>query len=245
MQIQLKIVSAALAACTITLALAGCGSTAAGAAQSPASAVVPSTAASAADTAESETPAVSENTADAESGNILIVYFSVTENTAVDAIASASVMSDTGRGVVATIADTIQSVTGGTEFSILTSTVYPGDIDGVINQGATERNENFRPELTSHIDNLDGYDTIFIGYPNWWGDMPMVLYSFFEEYDFTGKTIIPFSVHRGSQFSRTISTIQDLEPGATVRENGFTVNHDTVTEGTANDVTAWLNELGY
>lgn len=133
---------------------------------------------------------------------------------------------------------------GGDLFSIRTSVVYPADGGELIDYAAQEQEENARPELTTHIENLDGYDTIFIGYPNWWADLPMAVYSFFDEYDFSGKTIIPFNVHNGSRFSRTIQTIQELEPDATVVEDGFTVSKQTVAEA-AEDVAAWLEDLGY
>lgn len=133
---------------------------------------------------------------------------------------------------------------GGILFSIRTSVVYPADGGELIDYAAQEQEENARPELTTHIENLDGYDTIFIGYPNWWADLPMAVYSFFDEYDFSGKTIIPFNVHNGSRFSRTIQTIQELEPDATVLEDGFTVSEQTVAEA-AEDVAAWLEGLGY
>lgn len=133
---------------------------------------------------------------------------------------------------------------GGDLFSLRTSVVYPADGGELIDYAAQEQEENARPELTTHIENLDGYDTIFIGYPNWWADLPMAVYSFFDEYDFSGKTIIPFNVHNGSRFSRTIQTIQELEPDATVVEDGFTVSEQTVAEA-AEDVAAWLEGLGY
>lgn len=133
---------------------------------------------------------------------------------------------------------------GGILFSIRTSVVYPADGGELIDYAAQEQEENARPELTTHIENLDGYDTIFIGYPNWWADLPMAVYSFFDEYDFSGKTIIPFNVHNGSRFSRTIQTIQELEPDATVVEDGFTVSEQTVADA-AEDVAAWLEDLGY
>ncbi len=133
---------------------------------------------------------------------------------------------------------------GGDLFSIRTSVVYPADGGELIDYAAQEQEENARPELTTHLENLDGYDTIFIGYPNWWADLPMAVYSFFDEYDFSGKTIIPFNVHNGSRFSRTIQTIQELEPDATVVEDGFTVSEQTVAEA-AEDVAAWLEGLGY
>ncbi len=74
--------------------------------------------------------------------------------------------------------------------------------------------------------------------------MPMAMYSFFEEYDFAGKTIIPFNVHNGSRFSDTISTIEELEPEAQVIEDGFTVSENMVADAAA-DVTDWLRGLGY
>lgn len=94
----------------------------------------------------------------------------------------------------------------------------------------------------SHIENLEDYDTVFIGYPNWWADMPMVMYSFFEEYDFAGKTIIPFNVHNGSRFSGTIRTIQELEPDADVIADGFTINERDVPDA-ADDVADWVSGL--
>lgn len=138
----------------------------------------------------------------------------------------------------------IQDNVGGDLFSIRTSVVYPTDGGELIDYAAREQDENARPELTSHIENPDQYDTIFIGYPNWWADLPMAVYSFFDEYDFSGKTIIPFNVHNGSRFSRTIQTIKELEPNATVVEDGFTVSEQTV-DGAAGDVADWLDELGY
>lgn len=178
--------------------------------------------------------------------NILIAYFTAAENSGVDAIASASYSMIDGQAVgrIRAVADMIQDKVGGELFSIQTSVVYPADGAELIDYAAEEQANNARPELTTHIENLDQYDTIFIGYPNWWGDMPQILYSFFDEYDFSGKTIIPFNVHNGSRFSRTIQTIEELEPGATVIEDGFTVSEQTVADA-ASDVAAWLEELGY
>lgn len=188
----------------------------------------------------------SSNVSDNSDAKILIAYFTAAENSGVDAISSASYTTVGGNAVgrVRAVADMIQEQTGGELFSIQTANIYPADGGELIDQAADEQDEDFRPELTSHIENLDDYDVIFVGYPNWWYDMPMALYSFFEEYDFSGKTIIPFNVHNGSRFSSTISTIQELEPDATVIEDGFTVSeHDVADAGT--DVVDWLNGLGY
>lgn len=178
-------------------------------------------------------------------GKILIAYFTAAENSGVDAIASASVTTINGeaKGRIRAVADMIQENTGGELFSIQTSVIYPADGGKLIDYAAEEQDENARPELTSNIENLDEYDTIFVGYPNWWYDMPMAMYSFFEEYDFSGKTIIPFNVHNGSRFSRTIDTIQDMEPDAVVVTDGFTVSERNVADA-GEDVAEWIDGLG-
>ena len=182
----------------------------------------------------------------AASGNVLIAYFTADENRAADAVTSASVttVDGTEKGLVRAVADMIQAETGGTLFSIQTAVRYSGDRDEVIEYASEEQRRNDRPELTSHIEDLDGYETVFIGYPTWWYDMPQALYSFFDEYDLSGKTIIPFNVHNGSRFSGTIQTIQELEPGAVVIEDGFTVSEQNAA-GVAADVSAWLDGLGF
>lgn len=193
---------------------------------------------------ESAASAAAE-TQDSES-RILIVYFTAAENSGVDAISSASYSTINGNAVgrVRAIADMIQENTGGDLFSVQTSVVYPADGGDLIDYAANEQNENARPELTSQIEDLNQCDVIFIGYPIWWYDMPQVMYSLFDTYDFSGKTIIPFSVHNGSRFSGTIDTIKELEPDAEVIEDGFTVNERDVADA-AGDVANWLKGLGY
>lgn len=180
------------------------------------------------------------------SSKILIAYFTAAENSGVDAVSSASytTIGGTAVGRLRAVADMIQENTDGDLFSIQTAVVYPADGGELIDYAAEEQDENARPELTSHMENLDQYDTIFVGFPTWWYDMPQALYSFFDEYDFSGKTIIPFNVHNGSRFSGTIDTIKELEPDATVVEDGFTVSERDVAEASA-DVAEWLNGLGY
>lgn len=179
-------------------------------------------------------------------GKILIAYFTAAENSGVDAVASASytVVSGQAVGRIRAVADMIRKNVGGELFSIRTEEVYPSDGGELIDFAAQEQNENARPTLTSHIENPEQYDAVFIGYPNWWADLPMAVYSFFYEYDFSGKTIVPFNVHNGSRFSRTIQTIEELEPDADVIENGFTVSEQSVAEA-ADDVAAWLEEIGF
>lgn len=181
-----------------------------------------------------------------DSSNILIAYFTAAENSGVDAVASASYSMVNGEpiGRLRAIANMIQTETGGDLFSIRTSVVYPADGGELIDYAAEEQREDARPELMSHIDDLDKYDTIFVGYPNWWADLPQVMYSFFDEYDFSGKTIIPFNVHNGSRLSGTVNTIKELEPNANVTTDAFTINERNVPDAAA-EVKEWLGGLEY
>ena len=211
---------------------------------------------STANSTSTESPSNSESTADnsaEQSDNsptpdnkILIAYFTAAENSGVDAVASASYSMVNGEpvGRLRAIANMIQTETGGELFSIRTSVVYPADGGELIDYAAEEQREDARPELTSHIDDLDKYDTIFVGYPNWWADLPQVMYSFFDEYDFSGKTIIPFNVHNGSRLSGTVSTIAELEPNANVITDAFTISERNVPEAVA-EVKEWLDGLEY
>lgn len=181
-----------------------------------------------------------------EGSKVLIAYFTADENTEADAVSSASVVTVEGedKGCLRALADMIAEDTDGELFSIQTSEKYSGDRDEVIDAASDEKDEKARPELSSHIENLQDYDIIFVGYPNWWYDMPMAMYSFFDEYDFSGKTIIPFNSHNGSRFSDTINTIKELEPDANVIENGFTVSERSVKDASG-DVSDWLSGLGF
>lgn len=196
--------------------------------------------------ADASTDGSADGTQSTGGSNILIAYFTAAENSGVDAEASATYSDVDGeaKGRMQALAEMIQAETGGDLFSIRTEETYPADGGELIDYAADEQDEDARPALTSHIENLDSYDTIFIGYPNWWADMPQPLYTFFEEYDFSGKTIIPFNSHNGSRFSNTIETIAELEPDAEVIEDGFTVNERNVPDA-AGDIADWLDGLGY
>lgn len=162
----------------------------------------------------------SEN--DTIESKILIAYFSYGENADlpnnVDASASASIQLLNGEitGNTGLVANYIQKATGGNLFSIHTTEKYSPDYNTVVDQGQAEKNNNVKPKIATHLENLDSYDIVFIGFPNWWYGMPMVMYSFFDEYDFSGKTIIPFCTSGGSAFSDAISEIKEAEPNATV-----------------------------
>lgn len=203
---------------------------------------------------ETETEQSTEGTAEAESSeagaqsSILVAYFSYAENAAlpddVDASASASIQPWNGAltGNTGVVADMIAQATGADLFSIRTVEQYPDTYDATIDQGQQEQSDGARPELATHLENLDSYDTIFLGFPNWWGDMPMAVYTFLDEVDLSGKTVIPFVTSGGSGFSNTISTIQQMEPQATVQE-GLSIGASSAT-GAQQQVESWLSELG-
>lgn len=188
--------------------------------------------------------AETSDTAEAGSGNILIAYFSVMETDGADTVAGASRVAVNGEvlGNNEYIAQIIQRETGGDLFSIETVQDYPTTHDPLLEFAYNEKADNARPELATQIENLDSYDVIFLGYPNWNADLPMPLYTFLEEYDFSGKTIIPFTTHGGSGFSRTVQTISDLQPGATVISDGLSISRNSVA-GAESEVVNWVNGL--
>lgn len=203
---------------------------------------------------ETETEQSTEGTAEAESSeaaaqsSLLVAYFSYAENAAlpddVDVSASASIQPWNGAltGNTGVVADMIAQATGADLFSIRTVEQYPDTYDATLDQGQQEQSDGARPELATHLENLDSYDTIFLGFPNWWGDMPMAVYTFLDEVDLSGKTVIPFVTSGGSGFSNTISTIQQMEPQATVQE-GLSIGASSAT-GAQQQVESWLSELG-
>lgn len=196
----------------------------------------------------SSTASVSDGAETAEEpGGILIAYFSVPEDVdteGVDAVAGASVVVREGEvlGNTEYMASIIQQTVGGDLFRIETVEDYPLDHDALVDFAAEEQDAGARPELAGEVENLDQYDTIFLGYPNWWGDMPMALYTFLESYDLSGKTVIPFCPHGGSRFSRTVETIAELQPDASVSDEGLAISRNEVA-GSAETVAAWAEEV--
>ena len=235
----MKKFAAIFLAAGMALSLAACSSTA-----QTESAPSPSSSSAASSAEQSASDAASQAEGAAAEGNDLIAYFSVPETDGVDAVAGASRVVVNGEvlGNSQYIAQLIQQEVGGDLFRIETVQEYPGSHDPLLEFAYNERAEDARPELSTQIENLDSYDTIFLGYPNWNSDLPMPLYTFLGEYDFSGKTIIPFTVHGGSGFSRTIQTIQELQPGADVVEDGLSISRNQVTDAQS-DVAEWTASL--
>ena len=183
------------------------------------------------------------------SADILIAYFSVPEDVdtqGVDAVAGASVVLNDGEkmGNTEYVADLIQQTIGGDLFRIETTASYPLDHDTLVDQAADEQDDDARPELASHLENFDQYEVILLGFPNWWGDMPMPVYSFLEEYDFGSKTIIPFITHGGSASSDTIETISEIQPGALIWDDALVLSRNDVVDS-EEEVTSWAEGLAY
>ena len=170
---------------------------------------------------------------------MLVVYFSTPEIT--DATTTASRVTVNGQtyGTTEYMATVIHENTDSNIFKIGLAEPYGSDVP---DRALNEQQNGILPELSSHIENFDQYDTIFVGYPTWWYDMPQVMYSFFDEYDFSGKTVIPFNSHGGSGFSGSVQKIAELEPNATVRTDGLTISRGSVA--TSEDtIVNWLDKL--
>lgn len=157
-------------------------------------------------------PTVSQSSGETGNSNILIAYFTWADNTVVedpssvdvDATTSASVLAP---GNAAKLASWIQQEVGGDLHSIVVEEPYSSDYDECLDRAADEKAENARPALASHVDNMEDYDIVFLGFPNWWYTLPMPVLTFVEEYDWSGKTVVPFVTHGTGGLS---STIRDL-----------------------------------
>ena len=165
---------------------------------------------------DSSTPAVTGSKS-------LVIYFSWSGNTE-------------------NVAKSIQSQTDSDIFEIVPATPYSDDYDTVVDLAQEEQRSKARPAISGTIKNIADYDVIYVGFPNWWGDMPMILYTFFDTYDLSSKTIALFCTSGGSGLSGTVNEVKSLEQNATVTEglhigSGSSSNPDKA-------VSEWLNDIG-
>ncbi|CAI1683821.1 flavodoxin [Serratia fonticola] len=180
---------------------------------------------------------------------ILIVYFSQPEDVkldGVDGISGASILQKNSvvLGSTQYVAQIIQKETGGDLFRIETVKPYPRQHDTLLKYAEQEVKDGARPELKEKIPNLADYNQVFVGYPIWWYKMPMVMYSFFEQHDFSGKTLIPFTTHGGSRFSDSLREIKRLQPNAQLVTQGLAISRDDVTDDdTPTEIRNWLRKL--
>ncbi|ADH61111.1 conserved hypothetical protein [Thermoanaerobacter mathranii subsp. mathranii str. A3] len=140
------------------------------------------------------------------------------------------------------VAEKIQKLTGGDLFEIRTAKQYPEDYYETTELAKEEKRQNARPELANKLEDISSYEMIFLGYPNWWGTMPMAVFTFLESYDFAGRTIAPFCTHEGSGMGSSEHDIKKLcsntkvLPGLAIR--GSNVNRAD------KDIADWLKRLG-
>ena len=162
------------------------------------------------DTASKAVDATAAADSTAASEKAIVVYFSRTgEQYGVGVIE---------KGNTAIIADMIAEIKGADTFEIKPKTdTYPTTYKELTDVAKEEQNQNARPEIASRIENFDSYDTVYLGYPIWWNDLPMICYTFLESYDFSGKTIVPFCTHEGSSDAGTQDKIQKAVPNAKVK----------------------------
>lgn len=172
-------------------------------------------------TPPANSPAASTNK-DAVAKKVLVAYFSYSGNT---------------RKVAQQINESVQ----GDLFEVRTVNAYPKDYDDCVAKAKEEQRSNARPEITDLVANIEQYDTIFIGYPNWWGTMPMAMFTFLEKHNFSGKTIIPFCTHEGSRMGRSESDLAKLLPDAKIQK-GLAIRGGSVNSASG-DINNWLKNL--
>lgn len=194
-----------------------------------------------------EEPASStEQPSDAQESGVLVAYFSWADNAVidgeVDAVASPSV---TAPGNVQQLAQWVSERTGGDLFSIQVTEPYSSDWDACLERANQERAEDARPELTASVEQLERYDTVFLGYPNWWYGVPMALLSFLEENDLSDKQVYLFCSHGTGGLASSVEQIDEALPDSTaLSENIFDV-YEEEASSSQQDILAWLEELGY
>jgi len=169
---------------------------------------------------------------------ILVTYFShAGENYNVGVIEE---------GNTAKLAKVIAEQTGADLFEIVPVVDYPQSYDECLEVATAEQREGARPEYMGDVENWEQYDTVFIGYPIWWGEIPNIVYTFMENHDFAGKTVIPFNTHEGSGQAHSQRDIENILPDATVLKGlavrGATAQNDA--DATAQAVSDWLSGLG-
>lgn len=139
------------------------------------------------------------------------------------------------------IAEEIHAQVGGDLFEITPKTAYTKDINKLSGIALKEQEENARPALSTHVKNMEQYDIVFVGYPCWWSNMPMPVFTFLEEYSFAGKTVIPFTAYGESVFGDSISSIKKTVPNATIA-TGLAVQEHNM-QNLSSKVSEWLKKL--
>ena len=168
------------------------------------------TAAEMTDTQETEEPAEPANT-------VLVIYFSHT-------------------GTTKEVAAYLHELVGGDLVELIPVEAYPEGYSAALDPAKQEQRENARPAIKDPLESIDQYEVIYLGYPIWWGTVPMIVNTFLESYDFTGKTVIPFATSGGTGISQSVKDIRNEVPGAEVPDGLLVRSNDAILP--------WLQELG-
>ena len=235
-----KIISILMAAAMV-LSLSACGSTqTASETENPTAGTSPQSEPETAAEPEETEPAEeadSEETADTETAgngsNILVAYFSLAgEQYRVGVIEE---------GNTSIIAHMIAEETGADLFEIEPVTPYPETHSELLEVSQEEMSENARPEITGTVENMDSYDTVFIGYPNWWDTLPMPVMTFLEQLDWTGKRIIPFCTNEGSGLGQSEAAIRSVCKGAEIVKGASFRGHKV--KKSEKQITEWAKKM--
>ena len=170
-----------------------------------------------------ESKAKSDNTSGTRENTTRVAYFSHSGNTRV-------------------VANQIRESVGGDIYEIVTIDPYPTDYDEVVEQARKELREDYRPKLKTKVENMESYNVVFVGYPDWWGTIPRPAATFLSEYDFSRKTIAPFCTHEGSRLGRSVTDIRELCPQSTILD-GLAVRGRNVKK-VQNEVSEWVYRIG-
>lgn len=227
-----KRVLALLAAAMLCLSVTGCGS------KDQSSGIRNETSGASSALASSSEEPLSVPDADAKKesdtastlhANVLVVYFSYT-------------------GHLDSMAHWIADETGGDLVRVTAKDPYPDDYDETVDRAKREQDDDARPEIDVELtaDQMAQYDTVFFGFPVWWYDLPMPMYTFLETYDFSGKTVIPFFSHEGSSNGGSaLSTLETLAAGAAVQTDDALSIQGGNVDASEQDVRSWVQGLGY
>lgn len=236
----------------VLLLLSGCGATKTNIQENPSNLISDSNSQNSTSESQSEeeTPSSSDesqqkqekNPANNETQKILIAYFSWSENAVqdnIDAMTSASVKTP---GNVTQLATWIAEETNGDLFSIQVTESYPADWDGCLARANDEKTNNIHPELVQTLDNMDDYDIVFLGYPNWWYSCPMAIHSFLNAHNLSGKQIYLFCSHGTGGLANSVNDIAADIPEAILSDDVFHVFEDETTSAKA-DLVSWLQGM--
>lgn len=139
------------------------------------------------------------------------------------------------------LAEEIQAQIGGELFEIQPETPYTDNINELSGIALQEQRDDTRPPLSGQVDSMEQYGVVFIGYPNWWNNMPMPVFTFLEQYDFSGKTVIPFTTYGDGVWGKSVSSLEEKLDGATIADGLAVQEHEL--QDVPEKVTEWLGEL--